>query len=229
MNLELNPRQVLKAFSCIIIFFLCANIAGLLATFYIDNIYVDDVSKLFNLRNERSIPTLYSSIALFLASILLMLIAQAHKKSQNPYMQWAILAIIFLFLSIDEASSIHEELVAPMRRIFGATGFFYYAWIIPYAIFLLGFVIAYSKFLLKLPKQIMVLFIVSGAIFVLGAIGFEMLGGRHDELYGGSDAIYAMLYTCEEFLEMLGVVIFIYALLTYITTQFNGLKITITK
>ncbi len=89
------------------------------------------------------------------------------------------------------------------------------------------FVIAYLKFLIGLPKRIMVLFVVSGLIFVSGAIGFELLGGRHAELYGTSDLVYTIYYTCEELLEMLGIATFIYTLLSYITSQFTFLTLTI--
>ncbi len=80
---------------------------------------------------------------------------------------------------------------------------------------------------MSLPKKIMILFIVSGTTFVAGAIGFEMLCGRHHALYGKNDLVYSIFYTCEEFLEMLGIVIFIYTLLLYIASQFKLLTISI--
>jgi len=45
----------------------------------------------------------------------------------------------------------------------------------------------------------------------------EMLGGRHYELFGGDNAAYTMLFvTLEESLEMIGIVVFVYALLSYL-------------
>jgi len=105
----------------------------------------------------------------------------------------------------------------------------YYAWVIPYGIALMVFIITYIKFLMSLPKQIIILFVVSGAIFVAGAIGFELLGGRQHDLYGTNNLTYRFFYTCEEFLEMLGIVIFIYTLLLYIAGQFKFLTITINE
>ena len=71
----------------------------------------------------------------------------------------------------------------------------------------------------------MVLFLISGSLFVLGAIGFEILGGWQEEIYGKFGIFYAICYTCEEFLEMLGVVIFNYSLLTYILIQKKCFKL----
>jgi hypothetical protein len=73
----------------------------------------------------------------------------------------------------------------------------------------------------------MILFLVSGATFISGAIGFELFGGRHLELHGNNNATYALFQTCEETLEMLGIALFIYTLLTYIVDQFGTLQITL--
>ena len=134
---------------------------------------------------------------------------------------------IFLFLSIDETAMIHEKLVEYFRESFNTSGIFYYAWVVPYGVALILILFAYINFLKELPRYIMILFLISGAIYILGAIGFEMASGRHHELYGKKNLIYSILFTCEEFLEMLGILIFIYALLTYITIKFKTLEITI--
>ena len=72
-----------------------------------------------------------------------------------------------------------------------------------------------------LLRQITVLFVVSAVVFVAGAIGFELVDGRQYEAHGADDIVYAILYTCEESLEMLGTAIFIYALLLYIARRFE--------
>lgn len=184
---------------------------------------------LFDFDAERNVPTLYSSLALILASTLLSIIALAHKRNGSAYLAWLGLAIIFLYLSIDEAASIHERFAAPVRKSLNTSGFLYFAWVIPYGAALTVFVIAYLKFLMNLPRNIMILFVISGAIFVSGAIGLELLAGRQAQLYGYTSLLYYVLYTLEEFLEMLGIVVFIYTLLTYIVSQFNSLTITVNK
>ena len=58
----------------------------------------------------------------------------------------------------------------------------------------------YLRFLMQLPKRTMIMFIVPGAIYVIGAIGFEMLGGQERELYGHT-FLYYVLSTFEELFE----------------------------
>ena len=229
MSINLNPRQILKMNLYLILFLLLAHITGIISKYYFAHDHVYGLVSLFDFDFEKNIPTLYSSLALIVASVLLSLIANANKKIGASYIPWYGLSLIFLFLSIDEIASIHERLITPVRDYFGAAGLLYFSWVIPYALALVVFIFAYSKFLLQLPRNIMFLFLVSGTTFVLGAIGFELIGGRYYELYGSNSIIYSLITTCEELLEMLGIAIFIYTLLTYIVSEFKFLKINIEK
>lgn len=230
MNIEIYPKTIFKYLLYIILFLLCANIVGLVFKFYFGHNYVYGLVPLFDFNHEKNIPTLYSSIALILVSVLLLLIAVKHKKNNTSYLPWAILSIIFLFLSIDETATIHDGLIyIAAKDSLNTSGLFFYAWVIPYGIALIVFVIAYLKFLTNLPRNIMVLFIISGSIFVTGAIGFELIEGKVDELYGVDNLLYSILYTVEELLEMFGIALFIYTLLIYIVSQFGRFTITITE
>lgn len=227
MNIDLSPKEVFKNNMYLILFLLCANIFGIVSRYYFGHGSIHGLIPLFDFDTEKNIPTLYSSFALICSSALLSFIAVTRKKLQRSYIPWFGLSLIFLFLSIDEVSTIHEQFSIPAQNLFNASGFFFFAWVIPYGIALIFFLISYSRFLLELPRNIMVLFIVSGAIFVSGAIGLEMFGARQAELTGTNDFIYACLYTCEEFLEMSGIALFNYALLTYIASQFDSVAITL--
>lgn len=72
-------------------------------------------------------------------------------------------------------------------------------------------------FLRKLPSETAFYLRLSGSIFVSGAIGFEMLGGKIVSENGKGTLIYVMFYTLEEFMELLGVVLFIFTLLRYMS------------
>jgi hypothetical protein len=194
---------------------------------HLDNAYLIRLARVFSLDSEMNVPTFYSSLALLFCATLLIIISVSHKRSGKPSLAWLFLAIIFTFLSIDEISTLHEKLIDLSREAFNASGVFYYAWVIPYGAALVVFLVVYFRFLLSLPKKIMILFIVSGSIFVLGALGMELVGGLHTELHGTNNWTYSLMTTFEELLEMVGIVIFIYTLLTYIVEQLNILTITL--
>lgn len=83
------------------------------------------------------------------------------------------------------------------------------------------------KVFAAITEKIMYLFCISGAVFVAGAIGLELFEGHHYERHGSIDLTFAIFYTVEEFLEMFGIVLFIYTLLAYIETEFGPQKITV--
>src|SRR5262245_53620487 len=64
---------------------------------------------IFSLSYEQNVPTWYSSALLLVCSMLLALCATyARKKGAGYVRHWWLLAIAFLYISVDETVSIHE-------------------------------------------------------------------------------------------------------------------------
>ena len=211
---------------------LCLTIAGLAAeysTYYMDDFPLKGkLTRQFFVNDENNIPTWYSSSTLLLASILLGIIGFAKKTAGDQYaLHWKALAIIFLFLSVDEAASLHEALGDALHQIFPTTGYFYYIWVIPGMIFVLVFVLANLRFLAHLPAKTRYQFLIAGTIFICGAIGLEMPEGLYEENYDDMGLVF--LITLEEFLEMTGIVVFIYALCSYISTHIKNIQVSFSK
>ncbi len=189
---------------------------------------VGDVVSLFGVGNDLSVPSWYASIVLLFAAALVAVIALAKIRYGGDYAaRWGILSVIFLYLSSDEMLRLHEgmsgALLQPTLEVIGyePSGLLRYPWVIVYAPLALVFVLAYFKFWLDLPAKIRTLFFVAGALFVGGAIGAEMINGLLHDLYGKGGILYAAMTHLEEFLEMIGIVVFVYALLSYIGSHLN--------
>ena len=228
MKLKIYPSKVFKILLILIIFLILANTAGLLSTYLFGHSNVYGLVPLFNLDKEANVPTWYSSTALFVCSILLGIIAFTKKIERDRYrLHWGILSIFFLYLSIDEAAGIHELTMRPLRHLFNLEGIFHFSWVIIGIPLVFIFVIAYAKFLINLPRKIGLLFILSGFLFVGGALGMELISGWYVFTFGG-DMIYWMMTTLEEMLEMIGIAVFIYSLLTYIRTYVKEVVICVT-
>lgn len=179
---------------------------------------------LFRLNQEQNIPTWYASATLFLAAILLSMIAIIQKMKGAPFVRrWFGLAFIFLFFSVDETATIHELSIVPLRTTFQFEGFLYYSWVVPAALFIMVFAILYARFFLNLDPEIRHLFMVAALIYIGGALGFEMVSGYVRDFE--SFIALALLITIEEFLEMIGVTVFIYALLKYLAGEASNVNI----
>ena len=173
--------------------------------------------RLFSLDLEANIPTWFSSCLLFLCSALLTLIAVAVRTTKGRYFfHWGMLSAIFLYMSLDETAIIHEMAIKPVRALLHTTGYLYYAWVIPAGVILIILGVVYLKFLADLPSSIRWLFVTAGVVYVGGLMGLESVTGRLAERYGEGSLTYQLVSSIEEFFEMVGLVIFIYALLKYL-------------
>jgi len=229
MDIRIDEKAIYKKFLLVILILFLAHSFGIFSRFYLGHGRLFGLIELFNLAGEHNVPATYSYLALLTCSFLLFIIGIRHKMQGINHWHWFGLMFVFVFLATDEMVAIHERLNSPISTIFGTSGIFHYGWTIPYSIFVLVFVLTYGKFLLRLPRNIAIIFIASGAMFVVGAVGFEMLGGIHADKHGVNNMTYTLYYTIEEILEMSGIATFIYGLLKYINQQFGGIPIVITK
>ena len=173
---------------------------------------------MFNLDEEQNIPTFFSSTMLLICTGLLTVIAVFKTKEHAEFARhWTVLSILFLLLAIDEAGGLHEWMSFNIKRFVYTTGFFFYAWVIPGTLGLIAFTICYWNFLWHLPPATRWWSATAAVTYVAGALGCEFLGGRYFELHGRDNMPYALLVTYEEGLEMAGIVIFIGALLAYMS------------
>ena len=108
-------------------------------------------------------------------------------------------------------------------------GYLLWLWVIPYGFAVLVLAAVYLRFLVRLSRTTRYYFILAALLFLGGAIGVDMLQGREAYLNIGSDKtiLYCVLYSVEEFLEMIGVAVFIYALLKNLADESPVIRITL--
>jgi len=176
------------------------------------------IIRLFDFNQEANIPSFFSSLLFLAASFLLLFITVYKKSRKRKYWGWLGLTILFFFLTLDEAVSIHEFLIGFFRKKLNLSGYLYYAWVIPYGITLIILGLVYIPFFRNLNSKLFFLMMLSAGLYLSGAIGFEMLGGKSFEVNGLSFT-YRVLYTMEETLEMIGLAVFIYTLNWYISIK----------
>lgn len=205
------------------------SLTNVIARLYFDVQNAFGLVRLLDVDEEQSFPTYYSVILLFTAALLLAAISAVTRRVNGlNFGYWVGLAAIFLFLSIDEAVSIHELLTKPMRKLLRGSGNMlpFFAWIVPYAVVVLGVGIIYVRFLIKLPRRTAAFMVLSGALYLGGALGVEMLSGWYFKSHGEHfDLGYYLLSALEEAFETMGTVLFVWTLLDYIETTFGSLRL----
>lgn len=177
-------------------------------TWYLDWIALDDrvLISFFDLDEEESFGTWFSAINLFIAGCSTLLFVRLTSGPLPHLIQWYCLAFGLIFMSIDEVAAMHEYLNSSM-----VDGH----WTEIGAIFVAILGILYIPFLRSLPTRTRNLCLLAGIVFLGGAIGVEW-GTIYHEDQGLLDTLgYNLWNAVEEGFEMIGVIIYQYALLDF--------------
>jgi hypothetical protein len=184
-------------------------------------------SDLFLLDREANVPTWFSSSLLLLCSGLCAVIGLLKRASSDHWWRhWAGLAPIFAYLSMDETATIHEILIWAWRPLRDVSGLLYYPWVVGGIAAVAIFVLVYARFLAHLARRTATLFVLAGGCYVGGAVGMEMVDGAYIAEFG-RDLTYIALVHIEESLELIGVVLFAYALIDYLRAWIGDFQVTI--
>ncbi|NES79772.1 MULTISPECIES: hypothetical protein [Okeania] len=215
-QITISPFKIAKYLTFGVIFLTICSIAIQIGKYIFD--YREPWTRLFNLDREMNIPTWYSALMLISCGLIIRGIF-AIKKSQSErfWRKWQILSIIFFLLALDEVASIHEILIIDdLADTLNLPSLWHSVWVIPGTVLVVIFIWKYWKFILYLPNQLRRYFLIAISLYVGGALGMEMVGSYYDGIDGQQNLVYAMLATVEEVMEMMGCVVFIYGLLTYL-------------
>lgn len=218
LEISLVPRRILYGLLAVIGLLILAATLGMIAWLGFGRNTVWGLRPLFNLGFENNVPTYFSTLQLVGAAVLLGVIARHQMLIRSPW-RWhfVVLAVGFLFLSVDEAASLHERILERMgSALLG--DFFYWEWLGPGIVVVALVGLSYLPLLWALPRRLASLFVNSGVVFVAGAVGAEWIGSEmdRDRPDAGATWAYQIEVIVEEGLEMAGIALFIYALLVYI-------------
>jgi hypothetical protein len=243
MALAIYAKTIVRVLIIAVVLITLASLAARFALYMWGEEELLQPLRVFDVGEERSIPTWFESVQFLLCSILLGVVALATKQRGERYsLHWGVLSIILLILSVDEVASMHEAIGQELERLLhnttgftpgGAISFF---WVVPGGVFVVIVLLAYLRFLAHLPRSTRRLFLFAGALFVVGALGIEMLtaqvvsssGSIADWVVSSSGGVVGwesaraipqilkgVQTSIEEMFEMLGLTAFIYAMLAY--------------
>lgn len=219
VSVKVEPKKLLMTFgglSCLLT--LLHLVTGFLRWLF-DHPLVD-ATGIFDVGGDSTIPTWYSALMLCICSALSIFIGWTKLRERERYgKKWITIGSIFLLMSIDEVSRIHETLgdtFGKLVQINDSTGLLHYEWVILGFLLVLGVALYCLPLVVNLPRDIKTLFIVSATVYVLGGLGIEMINGRTEYVYGSRTILYAVGTGFEELCEMLGTSLFIYSFAVYI-------------
>lgn len=215
-----KPIPLIRAFLPLLVISSIMAFLSLFTYFLIRTTEINDAIYIFfAVEGEYNFPTWFNASLWCSLAVLAFFISFFAKSDKIIRRGSRILGSIAIFASADEAIQIHEKLgsLSPLMAKYlpdsVASNLNFVLWIIPGLI--LALVVGFSmlKFIRKLPKLSRLAIFASAFLFLIGAIGFEVLSGLWLVRYG-LDAYYTLITVAEEFLEMSSISLAIAALIS---------------
>lgn len=186
------------------------------------------VVPLFNFDRESNFPTLFNGLILGFGSLIAFGISSWLRENGGVALDkraWFGIGCILGFMMLDELCQIHEALDWILMAHLKSNGAIAWPWVVPYAALALGVAGFLLKFYIRLERRFQVIFAVSAIIYVIGALGFEMLEAAYTEKNGIDSIGFGVLYSIEESLEMLAVMLANWGIMTYAADRCAGLDV----
>jgi hypothetical protein len=183
---------------CILLLLISLSFVLLHTLLFSYHYYVNElpflVRQLFDLDEENNLPTWWSSFLLLNVAFFVLVSALTKHDKFRPY--WFAIAIGFLVLAIDEVAGLHETFNATIVP----------SWALYGGVLVAVIALIFIPFLRSLDGRLALSFVLSGVVFVTGAIVVEILSEGID-----TDSLaYSFAVALEEGLEMLGALMFLY-------------------
>ncbi len=163
---------------------------------------------LTDLDAEASIPTLLSVVQLAIVGCIASVIAVDIRRDRNRVdFGWFVVISSLFAMMFDEGLSFHERLIDPLRAALSlsAGGPLRFAWVIVGIPFALGLALLLRPFVRSLDPSVRRSLNLGVAIFLFGAIGLEMVGGKIQGTLGVDSFWYICEVMAEEGCEMFGI------------------------
>jgi len=216
MKLDIKLTSFALAQFAVVTAILTLGMASYIFTWKTGHDHLMGFLRLWDVGAEQSFPTYFSTLNLLFASILLLVIygyekANHHKGSYY----WLFMSILFLALSADEAACVHENFVFVhyflLNKGLIPEVYVTHQWLPFGMVFVVVLGIGLFKFLRSLPRTTLFYFLISGVVFLIGAIGFEYIGAvmiKTGVVDSRHDLLYLIRRVFEEAFEMYGIVLF---------------------
>jgi hypothetical protein len=204
------------------------NAASLYAIFVKGLDFALGIVPLFNFDRESNFPTLFNGLLLAGTSFWAFSISRGLKGSTgSDHAPWFALGCVMAFLCIDELCLIHEALDWILMSRIETSGAIAWPWVLPYAVLAIVVGSYFLRFFFRLERRFQWIFGLAGALYIIAAIGFEMLEAAYTEKHGEGALGFGILYTIEENLEMIAILLTNWGMMDYLVRKCEGHAMTL--
>jgi hypothetical protein len=167
----------------------------------------------FTFDSEQNVSSWLSSALLMIGALLTLWIARIDDERRRF---WTIQSLVLMLCSIDESVSFHEALISMFIGLREYGALLYYPWIPVGAVFCAVYGLYALATLAQIGRAHAIRFIVSGVVFLTGALVMEAVSGVIASRVGEQAVAYAVSASIEDSLEIFGTILYLDAALAYL-------------
>lgn len=206
LDIAVRPRHIVRACWIVTLFIVVLATYLMVIKYGRGRDFVYGLTARFDMDQEWGIPSLFSGLQLLFNAGLFAVAWTVTKNSAQRSRMWLLLSLFFVYLSIDEVFSVHEQLIVPIRERFELPGSLDYAWMIPYGAVVVLIGLAFFHVWRRQTMRVRSMLGLAAIIYLTGAIGFDLVGETYQRLRGDT-LTYALIVELEETCEMAGLIV----------------------
>lgn len=131
MTITVHRKQVVNVLIMIALAVIFLSLLTVISTCVFQRGRLLGLIPMFSMDREANVPTLLAVLLLFAAAGLIYLLSRQLTASADRFSRHVTrLSYIFIFMAVDEFTSIHELFINPLGALTPKTGIFHYSWII---------------------------------------------------------------------------------------------------
>lgn len=243
---QVPTRIFIAHLAVVVLLFIAHCIANFVVPSF-ENEGFNKLARVFDKTEENSIANFFSALALVVTAFAAAVIALYHRIGGSTlWISWSLAALAIAFVGFDEGAMLHDRLSYVVQEQAHTSGIFYIGWTLPYLFLVIITVLAGWPLLRALPRRTALRLTQASALFVVGALGMEMLESAllEQSLPAGvslRDAMNTMSISpnaaalinamefVEETFEMLAVALALRALLLHLTEDLGFGSLVVSK
>lgn len=226
----ISPKKLTRLLFAIIFLLILVEMIGQTSKLYWGHRSLCGFVWLFDGEEHGNIPHWFKAILMLIISTTLFFIYRIQKSDQDRFKtHWLFLSLIFFIMHIIQSTNVHNALSPCIRTALGVGGMLTYAWVIPGMVIVIALGLIYLHFFIKLPPKTRLLFFVAGFLYVIGALVFEMATAYYMVRYGMEDMGFVALSVVHEAMKMIGLVLFIQALMDLLGSKNKSIGLRFSK
>ena len=185
------------------------------------------VARFFDADVKVNFPTGFKMLTLGAVALSAWVLSRCARESHDKWARhWSRLALITMFLMLDEMAYIHQSLASALGTHHNAAGgILHYSWVFVYLPAAAFVCVTFIPFVLALRPDLRLRLIVGGVLFAGGSGGIELVKGRIINLYGETSLQFRLTTAVSDSLEMIGLAVLVLALLAEIARRVSRINV----